>query len=268
MLSVVIIAKNEAKMLSTCLDSVKWADEIVVIDNQSTDDTSKIAEKYTKKIFITDNDSFAGKRQFALDKITGDWLLFVDADERVLAPLKEEIEQLMKFKHEESAWAISRRNIIFGQEVKYAAFWPDYVIRLFKSEQLKGYKGEVHEQPVFEGKLGYLKNSFLHLTHRDIESVMLKSLSWSKIDAKLRLEANHPPMSNWRFLRILFTELFEQGVRRKGFFNGTVGAMDALLQVFSLMLTYMRLWEMQQPTPLSDQYQQIDHQLENDHFRY
>lgn len=268
MLSVVIIAKNEAKMIKTCLDSVKWVDEIVVIDNQSTDETSKIAEKYTKKIYITDVDSFSGKREFALDKVEGDWILFVDADERVLAPLREEIEKLIHSEPDESAWAIPRRNVIFGQEVKYAAFWPDYVIRLFKKNRLKGYQGEVHEQPVFDGKLAHLKNPFLHLTHRDVESVMLKSLSWSKIDAKLRLDADHPPMSGWRFLRILFTELFEQGIRRRGFFHGTVGVIDSLLQVFSLVLTYMRLWEMQQSASLTDQYQQIDNQLENDHFRF
>lgn len=267
MLSVIVITKNEERMIEACLESVKWADEVIVADNSSTDKTLEIAKKYTKKIFVFQGENFAGLRNKATEKASGDWVLYVDADERVLAPLKEEILQLI-INTDYSAFAISRRNIIFGQEVKYGPFWPDWVVRLIKKENLEGWTGKIHEQPKYGGKLGYTRNSFLHLTHRDIDQVVLKSLEWSKIDARLRIEAGHPQMSGWRFLRVLVGELFNQGIKRRGFFAGTVGTIDALLQTFSLVITYIRLWQLQQHKLPEELYKDLDQKLVTQKFNY
>ncbi len=266
MLSVIIISKNEESRIKACLESVSWADEIIVVDNGSFDQTLDIAKKYTNKIFERSFDNFASWRNFATEKASGDWLLFVDPDERVVDSLRVEIEAMVSFS-DFAAYAISRKNIIFGKEVKYGPFWPDWVIRLIKKSSFEGWVGSVHEYPKFNGKLGYSKNSLLHLTHRNIDQITLKSLEWSKIDAKLRLEMNHPRMSGWRFIRILLTETFKQGILRKGFFNGAIGTMDSLLQVFSLMITYIRLWEMQQPKSLKEKYDQLDQDLINNNFK-
>lgn len=142
------------------------------------------------------------------------------------------------------------------------------MIRLIKRDQFEKWEGDVHEQPKFKGKLSYSKNSFLHLTHRNVDQIILKDLRWSKIDAKLRFEAGHPKMSSWRFLRILLSELWNQGINRRGFFAGTVGTIDALMQTFSLTLSYIRLWEMQQSRPLDETYKNIDEKLVSDGFRY
>ncbi len=268
MISVVIIAKNEQELLVGALDSVKWADEVVVIDNDSTDDTAKIAKEHGALVFKTSSKTFSDIRNFSLEKITGEWVLFVDADERVLADLHQEIVEIIGSTPSSAAWAIPRRNIILGEEKKYAAFWPDYVIRLFKREKLKGYHGDVHEQPTYEGELGKIKSPFLHLTHRDIDSMVLKSLSWSNIDANLRLQAGHPPMTGIRFLRILVTEIWNQGIIRRGFFNGTVGVIDSLLQVFSLYISYVKLWQLQRSEPLAKTYATIDKKLKESDFKY
>jgi len=267
MLSIVVIVKNEESRIKACLISVKWADEIVIVDNGSSDETLKIVKDYTDKIIKTNLSDFASLRNLGMKEANGDWVLFVDADERVTASLKEEIEVMISFS-EYSAYAISRRNIIFGTEVKYGPFWPDWVIRLLKKSDFKEWAGNVHEHPKFTGKLGYSKNSLLHLTHRNIDQIVLKSLEWSKIDAKLRLDGNHPKMSGWRFLRIFITEVFNQGFLRKGFFNGTVGIMDCLLQSFSMYMTYVRLWEMQQLKPLEEIYDGIDKELMNNNFKF
>lgn len=267
MLSVVVIAKNEESRIGACLESVKWVDEIIVVDNGSTDNTVKIAEKYTNKVFEIEAGDFSQVRNFAMEKISSEWVLFIDADERVLGSLRNEIEALLTFS-QYSAYAISRRNIIFGKEVKYGPFWPDWVIRLIKKSDFETWVGRVHEYPKFRGNLGYSKNSLLHLTHRNIDQIVLKSLEWSKIDAELRLEANHPKMSGWRFIRILVTEVFHQGILRKGFFNGTTGVMDSLLQSFSMFMTYVRLWEMQQPKKLEKVYDDLDKELLDNQFRY
>lgn len=265
-LSVVVLTFNDEKLIKACLESVKWADEIVVVDNGSTDQTLEIVQKFTDKILVIKELDYAVIRGKGLDKTTGDWVLYVDSDERVLEPLKNELLELINGE-KYAAYAVSRRNIIFGQEVRYGPFWPDWVIRLVKREAYTGWVGRVHEYMQFKGELGYTKNSFLHLTHRDVDQIVLKSLMWSNIDAKLRLEANHPPMSGWRFLRIFTTEIFEQGIRRGGFFNGTVGVMDSLLQAFSLYITYVRLWQLQQKPTLDLKYQQIDQKLIESDFK-
>lgn len=266
MLTVIVIAKNEEKMIKTCLESVKWAPEIIVADNGSSDETLDIAKKYTDIIVKFLGQDFAALRNKATEKASGDWILYVDADERVLEPLKQEIGKIME-SSEKSAYAIPRKNIIFGNEVSYGPYKHDFVIRLFKKSEFETWEGKVHEQPKFKGKLGYTKNSLLHLTHRDLDQIVLKSLSWSHIDAKLRLDSGHPKMSGWRFLRIFTTEIWNQGILRRGFFNGEVGIMDSLLQVFSLYMTYVRLWEMQQTKNLDKVYKDIDKKLLENNFR-
>ena len=266
MLSVIVITKNEEARIKACLESVKWADEIIVVDNGSTDLTLEIAKKYTNKIIDFKGSDFAGLRNKAMEEVSGDWVFYVDADERVLQPLKEEIENIIQ-KTEKSAFAVSRRNIIFGTEQKYGPFWPDWVIRLFKKSEFESWVGEVHEYGKFRGELGYTKNSFLHLTHRNVDQIILKSLDWSKIDAKLRLEAGHPKMSGWRFIRILISETFNQGIKRKGFFGGTVGVIDSMLQVFSLFITYVRLWQIQQSESMDEIYKDIDKKLIENNFK-
>ena len=267
MLSVIVIAKNEENMIQPCLESVKWADEIVVALNDSTDNTEKISRKYTDKIIKVSGQDFAALRNKAMREVKGDWVLHLDADERVLQPLREEILQLMEVA-DKSAYAISRRNVIFGLEQRYSAFWPDWVIRLFKKDDFESWVGKVHEYGKFKGKLGYTKNSFLHLTHRDIDQITLKSLNWSIIDANLRLDSNHPKMSGWRFLRIFVTEIFNQGIKRRGFFAGTIGVMDSILQAFSMYITYVRLWQLQQVKPLTQVYTEIDRKLLENNFNY
>lgn len=267
MLSVVLNVKNDEAVVKTCLESVRWIDEIIVVLNDSTDKTEEIVKKYTNKIYKIAGQDFSKVKNLGLDKTSGDWVLFIDADERVLKPLREEIEQIM-IKGERSAYAISRKNIIFGQAVSYGPYRNDWVIRLVKKSDCKGWVGEVHEHLEFEGSLGYTKNSFLHLTHRNIDHFVLKSLEWSNIDVNLRLQSHHPKMSAWRFLRIFITETFNQGILRRGFFGGTVGMIDSLLQVFFLYMSYVRLWQMQQEKPLDQVYQQIDQKLFKDDFNF
>ena len=267
MLSVIITAKNEEERIVACLESVKWADEIIVLDNGSHDKTIELAKKYTTKIFKFENQDYAAFRNKAIEQAKGDWVLYIDPDERVLVDLKTEIEQLIK-NNQYSAYAISRKNIILGEDVKYGPFWPDWVIRLLKKSDFETWVGKIHEYPRFKGKLGYTKNSLLHLTHRDLDQIVLKSLSWSKIDAKLRLDVNHPKMSGLRFIRILFSELFNQGIKRGGFFAGTVGVIDSILQTFSMFMTYVRLWQYQQTKSLDQTYKEIDKKLIEDNFKY
>lgn len=268
MISAIILTKNEEERIGACLKSVKFlTDDVIVVDSESNDKTVEIARKLGARVFTRAFDNYVNQKNWAAEKASGDWLLYVDADERVLQPLSEEIKTLVN-SGSYSAYAISRRNIILGQEVKYGSFWPDWIIRLVKKSDFTGWKGEVHETLTFKGELGYTTNSLLHLTHRNVDQIVLKSLAWSKIDAKLRFNSHHPQLSTWRFLRILVTELWNQGIKRKGFFNGPVGTIDALMQTFSLIITYTRLWELQQGKPMEEVYRDIDSKLIKEAFRY
>lgn len=267
MLSVIVLTKNEEGRIRACLESAKWADEIILMDNGSSDKTLEIAKKYTDKIFKVNFDNFADWRNHAIEKTAGDWVLFLDADERILEPLKNEIEVMVTLS-DFSAYALSRKNIIFGREVKYGPFSPDWVIRLLKKKDFEQWVGKVHEYPKFKGELGYSKNSLLHLTHRGVDQFMGKVMEWSKIEAKLRLNTNHPKMTKWRFIRIFITELFNQLIKRRGLFGGTVGIIDSILQSLHLYITYVRLWEMQQSKPLEEIYDEIDTELMKNGFSY
>lgn len=265
MVSVIIITKNEENWIKNCLESVKWADEIIIVDKGSTDKTIEIAKKYTEKIITFTEENYARSRDKGAEIAKGDWLLYVDSDERVLKGLREEVKNLVNTDGY-SAYAISRINIIFGQKVNYGPFWPDFVIRLLRKKDFEGWEGKIHEQPKYKGKLGYTTNSLFHLTHRDVEQITEKSLEWSKIDAELRLASNHPKMSGIRFFRIFLSELFNQMILRKGIFGGTVGVVDSFLQTFSLFITYVRLWQLQMEKPPDEIYKNIDKSLLENNF--
>src|SRR5260221_11803083 len=124
MISVIVITKNEEDRIKGCLESVRWADQIIVYDNGSTDKTLDIVKKYTEDIFEFEELDYAKLRNDAMDKTAGDWVLYVDADERILEPLKVELLEIAK-DSQNSAYAISRINIIFGQKFSYGPYEHD-----------------------------------------------------------------------------------------------------------------------------------------------
>lgn len=251
-ISVIIIAKNEEKKLPDCLKSVKWADEIVLIDSGSQDKTKDIARRYNAKIFEYNGGSYNDWRNEGLRKAKGRWILYVDADERVTPELKEEILKIvegMKWNVEnDNAYAIPRKNIILGKEMKHGGWWPDYVKRLFKKDKLKGWVGELHEEPVFQGELGYLKNPLIHLKHDNLSEMVDKTNKWSEIEAGLLYKSGHPKMTWWRFARIMLSELWLRLIIKMGFLDGVEGVIYAIYQMWSRFVTYGKLWEMQLKT--------------------
>ncbi len=269
MLTVVIVAQNEEDRIKACVESVKFGDQLILVDSGSTDGTIKIASKYVNEVIELPSDKgFSYWRNEAMKKASGDWVLYIDADERVTKEAREEILSTI-ITTDKSAFAIKRTNIIFGQEVHYGPWRNDRMFRLFKKSEFKEWTGTIHESANFNGEYGYIQNPILHLTHRDVDSTLLKkTFIWSKQDAELRLDAGHPKMTGWRFMRIFITEMINQGIKRRGFFNGTVGVIDSMLSVFSMFLTYVRLWELQQAKPLDKFYDDLDKKLIENDFKY
>lgn len=243
-ISVVIIAKNEDEVIEDCLESLYWTDEILVIDGGSTDRTIELSKKYKAGVVDYESKSFAERRNKGLEKSIGDWILYVDADERVTPELKKEIKKVF-VNSDFNAYAVPRRNIILGREFKHCGQWPDYQIRLFRKKFLKGWTGDLHERPEFDGKLGYLKNPIIHIKESDISEMVDKTNRWSDIEARLMYEAHHPKMNILRFFSAGFREFWLRMVRQAAFLDGSEGIIYALYQVYSRLISYAKLWELQ-----------------------
>ena len=248
-LSIITIAKNEQKVIEDCFKSAQWADEVILLDGGSTDETLKIATKYRVKVIPqkkTRELDYAAWHNQGMREAKGDWIFYLDADERISPLLKEEIKSSI-INHQSSiiAFAIPRRNILLGKEMRFGGWYPDYQIRLFEKASLKRWEGKLHERPIFKGELGYLKQPMIHITHRDLTSMVEKTRKWSKIEAELLYKAGHPPVTWWRILRIMLTEFWQRGVKLQGWRDGTVGWIEIIYQMFSRFITYARLWEMQ-----------------------
>lgn len=243
-LSVIIIAKDEEEMIADAITSVDFADEVIVVDNGSSDRTREIAKYCKAKVFTHTATHFAELRNVGFKKASGMWILYIDADERVTDPLRESINSAVKYYASRvSAFKIKRKNFYFGNHE-----WPyvEKMERLFKRENLRGWKGELHETPIVQGETGELDGMLLHYTHKDLSSMLQKTIEWSKIEAELRLQAGHPKMTLWRFPRVMLTAFFDSYIRQGGWKVGTVGLVESIYQAFSIFITYARLWELQQ----------------------
>lgn len=252
-LSVIIIAKNEVLKIGDAIDSVKGlADEVIVLDGMSTDTTPSIAKKAGAKIIQQKGNNYSDWRNQGKKIAKGNWIFYLDADERVTPGLANEIKNLTAQQSNSpaaySAYAIPRKNIILGYEMRYGGWWPDYVKRLFKKDDLRGWKGELHEEPSFTGEMEHLKEPLLHIKHDNLSGMIEKTNKWSVIEARLLLESNHPRMSWWRFFRIMVTELWSRLIIQRGFLDGTTGIIYAIYQMWSKFITYGKLWEMQLQT--------------------
>ena len=243
-LSAIIITKNAEALIADCIDTLSFCDEIIVIDDNSNDRTEDLARHLGAKVVIYSSDSFAELRNFGLKKAKGEWILYVDADERVSPELVLNIKYKISSvkKNNYSAFRLQRKNFYFGNHE-----WPaiERLERLFKRDDLEGWHGKLHETASVKGEIGDLDGFLLHYSHRDLSSMVEKTIVWSKIEAELRLKANHPKMSWWRFFRVIFTGFFNSYVKQKGYKAGTAGLVESMYQAFSMFITYARLWEMQ-----------------------
>ena len=154
-LSVTIIAWNEEERLRACLESVAWADEIVVVDAESGDKTVQIAHEFTDKVSVRPWPGFAAQKNFAIDQATGDWILSLDADERVTPELRDRVRAILKDKSAVDGYSIPRRNIFWGAWVRHGGLYPDYQLRLFRRSAGRFVENAVHESVTVSGRVSH-----------------------------------------------------------------------------------------------------------------
>lgn len=231
--AIVLVGGNyDKKLLKKCLDSVSWCDEVVKVE--------------TEKV----KGSFSEWRNEGAKKAHGDWLFYIDTDEEVTPDLKSEIEfTINNLQFTNSAYAIPRKNKLLGREMHWGGWWPDFVLRLIRKDKLKGWFGELHEQPLIDGEVGRLKSPLKHDSHRNLHDMVEKTNKWSEIEAKLLYDSGHPKMNIFRFCSAALREFWKRGVLKMGFLDGKVGVIEIIYQIYSRLITYSKLWELQIKKP-------------------
>ena len=243
MLSVAIITKNEEENIRDALESVKWANEIVVVDSFSADRTVEICREYTDKVYSFEWAGFSEQKNKAVSMTTNPWILVLDADERVTRELKDEILDVIKDKSSMDGYYLPRKNYFARRWIKRGGWWPDYTLRLFRREKGLFEAREVHESIKVIGSTGYLKNPIEHYTYKDIDDYLKRMQTYSTLAAKELLKkgcrANildtifRPPAT---FFRMFFLQL--------GMLDGIYGIILAYLYSVYTYKKYSKLRKM------------------------
>ena len=246
-LSVVIITKNEEDNIADCLKSVSWADEAVVLDDYSTDNTVNVARQYTDKVFLRKMDIEGRHRNYAYSLARNRWVLSLDADERVSPELADELKKfLAEEKHEFPAYSIPIRTYIGDRVIKHGGWYPAPKVRLFMKDKFKYEEAEVHPRVFIEGEYsGCLKNDIIHYSYKDFQEFFnslnnqttLEARKWFKEKRKIGL-----PKTCRKFVdRFLKAYILKQGFR-----DGLLGFMVSYAGGLYQLLSYAKYWEMLQ----------------------
>lgn len=243
-ISVVISAYNEEKKLRDCLESVAWADEIIVVDNQSSDKTKDIGRKYTEYVYSRENNLMLNvNKNYGFTKATGTWILCLDADERVTKELAEEIKNVINGKSETDGFWIPRKNIIFDKWMQYTGWYPDYQLRLFKNGKGKFPEQHVHETIAIEGESGHLKESMVHYNFETIAQFLHKHVTIYAPNEAAELIRKGYVFDYLDAIRFPTKEFLSRFFAREGYKDGFHGLMLSLFMAFYHLIIFSFLWE-------------------------
>ena len=239
-LSVIVITKNEAAMIRRCLSSVSWADEIIVIDSGSTDDTVAICREFTPKVISAEWPGFGRQKNRALDLATGTWVLALDADEYLPAATQTEIRRALAESQGIDAYRIPRLSSYCGRFMGHGGWYPDYVTRLFRRGCARFSDDLVHERLLVQGRVDTLSSPLYHETYRDLEEVLHKIDSYSTAGATMAAKKGRRgslPQALihgiWAFVRTYFVQL--------GLLDGPEGLMLAISNAEVTYYKYIKL---------------------------
>lgn len=244
-LSVAMIVKNEAQDLAACLDTVKgWVDEIVILDSGSTDETEQIAEQYGAKFYVnTDWQGFGKQRQLAQQYVTSDYVLWLDADERVTPELKQSILQVVKNDEQNAVYKIGRLSEVFGRQIRHSGWYPDYVVRLYRTTFAKYGDELVHEKVHFpkDANVKKLTGDLLHFTYKDVHHYLVKSASYAQAWSIQKAKAGKKASLFDGVTHALgcFVKMY---LLKAGFLDGKQGFLLAILSAHSTFVKYADLW--------------------------
>lgn len=240
-LSVVVITKNEATVIARCLESVAWADEIIVLDSASTDGTADIARRCNAKVETrSDWPGFGPQKNRALELATGDWVLALDADEWVTPELRAGIERSLAAPGDNAAFRMPRLSSYCGRCMRHSGWWPDHVTRLFRRGQARFSADRVHERLIADGPVGTLDEPLLHEAIRDLDDALVKMNAYSTAGAMMQFERGKNASLAGAVWHGAWT-FFRTYVLRAGFLDGREGFMLAVSNAEGAYYRYLKL---------------------------
>jgi glycosyltransferase involved in cell wall biosynthesis len=237
-LSVIVITFNEAANIRDCLASVSWADEIIVLDSGSTDGTVSICREFTASVYVSDWPGFGAQKNRCLDKAQYEWVLSIDADERVSLALRAEIEHAITEKTYH-AWRMPRHSGFCGQFMRYSGWRPDYVLRLFKRDSAYFSNDVVHERLICQGQIGTLTEPLIHYSIRNLDNMLDKMNRYSSLGARqIQQQGKSASLLGavlhglWTFIRTYFLQF--------GFLDGKKGFILAVANAEGTYYRYLK----------------------------
>ncbi len=243
MISAVILTRNEEKNITTCIRSLSWCDEIIVIDDNSQDNTLAIAKRLGAKIFVNPLEGdFSKQRNFGILQAKGEWVLFIDADEKISESLAYEITHVIHDIQSEQyvCFSVQRIDNMWGKELKYGEAGNARIIRLVRNGSGK-WKGTVHEKWKTKGKVGMLKNPLFHFPHQSIDEFLGEINFYTTLRAKA-LYDKKVKVYWWEIFAYPKAKFFVNYFLKKGVFDGIPGLVVALIMSFHSFLVRGKLW--------------------------
>lgn len=235
---------NEARQLRAVLESVKWADEIIVVDSFSTDGTVEIAREYNAKIISEKFCGFGKLRNFALDAAKHDWIFSIDSDERCTPEFRTELDKTLE-NPQFPAYYVPRRNQFLGRSIRYSGWYPDYrQPQVFDRKHFRYSEDLVHEKWTCDGEVGHFKNPILQFPFPDIATVMRKMDRYTSLMAERHFKDGR--RASMRHLALNpVAGFFKKFLLQQGFRDGTHGFMISAIYAYYTFLKYSKLWELE-----------------------
>jgi glycosyltransferase involved in cell wall biosynthesis len=243
-ISICIICFNEEENIRMCLESSKWADEIIVVDSMSQDKTVEIAREYTDTVYQRVWSGFVDGKNFALSKAACEWVFSLDADEKIPGELRDEIREEIKKKYTKNGYTVPRLSFYQGRWIKHSGFYPDRQLRLFKRDKGLWVGKRVHERMEVNGEVGQLKNNLLHYPYNGTISGQVQT-----IDAFSTLLAQNFHDQGKQYSPLLLfvrppLKFIEVYLFRLGFLDGIPGFIIALSSAYAVFVRYVKLREL------------------------
>jgi len=244
-ISVVIITKNEAEHIRNCFDSVQWADEIIVVDSGSTDKTVEIAKSMGAKVFSHKWEGHVQQRRFAVEQVSSEWVLVIDADEVVTQELKEEIQSRVG-KEACNGYYLNRLNYFLHRPVRHCGWFPDKILRLFLKSRAWMPEVSVHEGFIVEGRIKSLHGFLLHFSYDSLQEYFEKMNRYTSLEIQDKLKRISNRSIKWydfifhplsRFIRMYFV--------KEGYKDGAIGLVVCIVSTIYLVVLYAKMWKYQ-----------------------